>query len=58
MEEEAHDGPKYEVVEEPMFNAPYLAEKRKHRAKLNGKFVDEFLSNFDEVMNLFTSLIF
>ena len=40
-----------------MYNAPYLAEKRQHRAKLNGTFVDEFLSNFDEVINLFTLLI-
>ncbi len=40
---------KYGVVVKEVVNATYLGAQRAYRRELNGKFIDEFLSNYDEV---------
>ncbi len=43
---------KYGVVVKEVVNATYLGAQRAYRRELNGKFIDEFLSNYDEVHTL------
>lgn len=43
---------KYGVVVKEVVNATYLGTQRAYRKELNGKFIDEFLSNYDEVHTL------
>jgi hypothetical protein len=43
---------KYGVVMKEVVNATYLGAQRAYRKELNGKFIDEFLSNYDEVHTL------